>query len=377
MPTLRIQFPEKDSPSTIVLDAPRITIGRRADNTIQIVDRMVSAFHAELIREDEHYRLHDLGSTNGTRVNGEFVTDYHLREGCKISFGLVEAEFSMEVTQGAPIETLPTRVEVDAVRRDNEVLRGRLDIAQNELDSLRQVREVGSDEAGTGTLREELERVIRERSELQEAARSRDREFTALKTELARMNRDRQNLQDALSQANAELATLRASAMGMPEAPATEPEPVPPAPAAEAPAEKPQAPGIAGIPKPSSVAAEETAPRPPAAAPVPVARPAAPTAVPRPVARPAAPVAPAEATGPAALKPRVVAQPAAKAGVPARANSGPSGTQKISISSEATSGASGEAKPLPRPLPRPVAPGATTGPRRIAGPPAPDAGKQG
>lgn len=373
MPTLRIQFPEKDSPSTIVLDAPKITIGRRADNTIQIVDRMVSAFHAELIREDDHYLLHDLGSTNGTRVNGEFVTDYHLRESCKVTFGLVEAEFSTEVVQASPVETLPTRVEVDAVRRDNEVLRGRLDIAQNELEALRQMRAVGGDEAGTSTLREELERIIRERGELQEAARSRDREFTALKTELARMNRDRQNLQDALSQANAELASLRAAAIRMPEAPAA--EPVPPAAAEETPAEKPKAPGIAGIPKPSSVAAEEVAPKP--AVPVPVARPAAPTAVPRPVARPTAPAAPAEATGPAALKPRVVAQPAAKAGVPARANSGPSGTQKISISSEATSGASGEAKPLPRPLPRPAAPGSATGPRRIAGPPTPDTGKQG
>ena len=69
MPTLRIKLPNHME-VTHQLSGERITIGRRPDNTIQISDRSVSGNHAELIAADGHYRLHDLGSTNMTFVDG-------------------------------------------------------------------------------------------------------------------------------------------------------------------------------------------------------------------------------------------------------------------------------------------------------------------
>src|ERR1700758_1814636 len=92
MATLRIKLADQGE-VTHELTADRITIGRRPDNTIQIIDRSVSANHAEIIAEDGHYRLHDLGSTNLTFVEGAPVTDYHLRQVCRIIFGTVECEF--------------------------------------------------------------------------------------------------------------------------------------------------------------------------------------------------------------------------------------------------------------------------------------------
>ncbi|MEP6672140.1 MAG: FHA domain-containing protein, partial [Chthoniobacter sp.] len=96
MASLRLTFPEKDQPTVIALTGARLTIGRLPFNTIQIIDRTVSGFHAELISEHGHYRLHDRGSSNGTFVNGQKVSDYHLNEGCTISFGTVEAQFNPE-----------------------------------------------------------------------------------------------------------------------------------------------------------------------------------------------------------------------------------------------------------------------------------------
>ena len=70
MASIRIPFPEQPEPSIVALTGARITIGRLPFNTVQIIDRIISGFHAELILENGHYRLHDRGSTNGTLLNG-------------------------------------------------------------------------------------------------------------------------------------------------------------------------------------------------------------------------------------------------------------------------------------------------------------------
>src|SRR5205823_6490126 len=70
-----------------------ITIGRGPDNTIVIGDSSVSSHHAQLQLVGETYRLKDLGSTNGTRVNGIPVTETTLQFGDQIRFGAAEARY--------------------------------------------------------------------------------------------------------------------------------------------------------------------------------------------------------------------------------------------------------------------------------------------
>jgi pSer/pThr/pTyr-binding forkhead associated (FHA) protein len=70
-----------------------ITIGRDPDNTIVIGDSSVSSHHAQLQLSGETYRLKDLGSTNGTRVNGIPVTETTLQFGDQIRFGAAEARY--------------------------------------------------------------------------------------------------------------------------------------------------------------------------------------------------------------------------------------------------------------------------------------------
>jgi len=49
----------------------RSTIGRNKKNTIQLEDERASRNHAVLVRSNEGLWLEDLGSTNGTQVNGQ------------------------------------------------------------------------------------------------------------------------------------------------------------------------------------------------------------------------------------------------------------------------------------------------------------------
>jgi pSer/pThr/pTyr-binding forkhead associated (FHA) protein len=70
------------------------TIGRASLNHIVINDPTVSAQHAIIARAVDSYRLQDLHSTNGTRVNGLPVTEVELKDGDKILFGSVVAVFA-------------------------------------------------------------------------------------------------------------------------------------------------------------------------------------------------------------------------------------------------------------------------------------------
>ncbi|HEU5199757.1 MAG TPA: FHA domain-containing protein, partial [Ktedonobacterales bacterium] len=72
------------------LGASIVTIGRRACNTIVLHDTQASSLHAELRPDGAGYVLIDLGSTNGTRVNGQPVaahTHHALHAGDVITIG--------------------------------------------------------------------------------------------------------------------------------------------------------------------------------------------------------------------------------------------------------------------------------------------------
>jgi pSer/pThr/pTyr-binding forkhead associated (FHA) protein len=70
-----------------------ITIGRAPSNDVVIDDPTVSAQHASLTKLPSRYRLKDLGSSNGTQINGVCITDAELKDGAEIRFGYVTGVF--------------------------------------------------------------------------------------------------------------------------------------------------------------------------------------------------------------------------------------------------------------------------------------------
>lgn len=70
------------------LTPPGINIGRENDNDIQILTGGVSRYHAKITPEGNQWKIEDLGSTNGTRINGEKILGpVFLREGDIITVG--------------------------------------------------------------------------------------------------------------------------------------------------------------------------------------------------------------------------------------------------------------------------------------------------
>jgi len=66
----------------------RVRLGRLGSNQLQILDKKASREHAEIVAEGEGYVIRDLGSRNGTYVNGDRLEEPHtLKGGDRISIG--------------------------------------------------------------------------------------------------------------------------------------------------------------------------------------------------------------------------------------------------------------------------------------------------
>jgi predicted component of type VI protein secretion system len=64
-----------------------ISIGRSPKNNIQLPDKKASRKHCLIEQHGHAYRVVDLGSSNGTRVNGEKVDSKEIKKGDKINTG--------------------------------------------------------------------------------------------------------------------------------------------------------------------------------------------------------------------------------------------------------------------------------------------------
>ena len=81
---------------------PGITAGRRPGTGIELDDAFMSGDHARLTVDEGRWWVTDLGSTNGTFVNGARIDRATpLKEGDEVRFGRIRTRFTVEKGQGA------------------------------------------------------------------------------------------------------------------------------------------------------------------------------------------------------------------------------------------------------------------------------------
>jgi len=85
-----------------------LTIGSRPDSDLHLEDPTVSRKHAEISRTAEGFLLQDLGSTNGTFLNGVRVDRAYLRGGAVVTVGETSMVFSTGADDAMRGERVPS-----------------------------------------------------------------------------------------------------------------------------------------------------------------------------------------------------------------------------------------------------------------------------
>ncbi len=96
--SLRVKLPS-GSERTVEIVSPLARIGSRKGNDLVIRDKTVSRLHFEISVDELGHRLRDLGSTNGTVVDGYRTADIYLHRGSKIQAGKVDIVFALSGEQ--------------------------------------------------------------------------------------------------------------------------------------------------------------------------------------------------------------------------------------------------------------------------------------
>lgn len=88
MPQLHI-FLSDSTQQTFDIAEEKTTVGRVEGNSLRLDDPSVSSHHAEILLVGDQMHVRDLGSTNGTFLNGEPITDAALNPGDEVRFGAI------------------------------------------------------------------------------------------------------------------------------------------------------------------------------------------------------------------------------------------------------------------------------------------------
>ena len=136
------------------LDRPVISIGRSVSNTVQIVDRRMSRNHAEIHLSNGRLTLRDLGSRNGTLVNGVPVSHpLELAHNDRIQIGDSVMRIELDDLPGSPQRRESSAADTGSRERESGASSGPIRVVEEkQWGATRGERRAGYDPLAAGAL---------------------------------------------------------------------------------------------------------------------------------------------------------------------------------------------------------------------------------
>jgi adenylate cyclase len=155
------------------------TVGRHPDNTLQILDRIVSKEHAQIIKQpDGRFLFRDLGSLNGSFLHGERMSEHILADGDEITLGSTRLTFQERALEDSILQKVtiaPSATEA-LIRQKVQAPSGReflpekeifdVEVLRRDYEKLRLANELGRSIGLEVNLEVLLEKIIMKAFEL-------------------------------------------------------------------------------------------------------------------------------------------------------------------------------------------------------------------
>lgn len=119
--------------SIFPLTASLVKLGRNAENHVVLNDPSISRFHAEIRPQNSGFVIVDIGSKNGTTVNGERIREHKLVQGDRIQLGsnpIHSIVFSLQDLDEAALSVMATPDEASASKVSSHHLRMLLEVSK-------------------------------------------------------------------------------------------------------------------------------------------------------------------------------------------------------------------------------------------------------
>jgi adenylate cyclase len=156
------------------------TVGRHPDNTLQILDRIVSKEHAQIIRQpDGRFLFRDLGSLNGSFLRGDRMSEHVLVDGDEITLGSTRLTYQERSNEDSLLEKVTIapsatesliRQKIQAPNTTHEFLPERdifdVEVLRRDYEKLRLANELGRSIGLEVNLEVLLEKIIMKAFEL-------------------------------------------------------------------------------------------------------------------------------------------------------------------------------------------------------------------
>jgi len=155
----KLEYITNDEVTSFYLNKGLVTVGKLSGNDLQLGDNSVSRNHCKFVRTKNSYKIIDLGSTNGTYVNGKRITDKKLEVGDNITIGRTILKFLTVSKKESYTDVDDQKISMVIPLSDQLLAKEEKKLEVEKLNFLASLTSLGKDLIASTTLEDSFERI--------------------------------------------------------------------------------------------------------------------------------------------------------------------------------------------------------------------------
>ncbi len=155
----KLEYTDNEETKSHLLGKETVTVGKLSTNDLQLNDSSVSRYHCKFVKAKNSYKVVDLGSTNGTFVEGKKVKEKLLEEGESITIGRTTLKFLPVARAQNFVEQDDQKISMVIPLSDQYIVDKDKNLELIRLDMLAALTTLGKELIASTTLEDSLEKV--------------------------------------------------------------------------------------------------------------------------------------------------------------------------------------------------------------------------